>query len=144
MQDIRLLTNDFLVAANRRFRRKLYGVFPEALAALEAYPWPGNIRELRNVIERAFVLESQDLITPLSLRLKAPEPPLAGAPATGLRARFKEIPTLADYLAVQEFEFIRVVLDQVGDNVTQAARVLGLTRPALHRKLRRMGLRGDG
>ena len=140
-EDIEPLIHELLLSTNRRFKRKLYGIAPEALSALQSYTWPGNVRELRNVIERAFILETSDRITPASLPFQA------GAGATTATAGSPPVqtleapmPTLADYVTRQERQYIRLVLQRLHGNVTQAARVLGMNRTALHRKLRQLGL----
>jgi Nif-specific regulatory protein len=138
-EDISLLVVDILMAANRRFRRKLCGVSPDAMAALENYSWPGNIRELRNVIERAFVLEPSDLLTfaglPFGPQSASPVPP---PPATSPDER--SFRSLADFLRGQEIAYIKIVLDHCGGNVPKAAQLLQMHRSALHKKLRQLGL----
>jgi len=140
LDDIEPLVNEMLLSVNRRFKRKLYGMTPEALAALQLYHWPGNVRELRNVIERAFILETGDRITPSSLTLKPgisrPDTAATGAP----RMASPKILRLDEYVERQERDYIRLILDRVDSNVTQAARLLGLTRTTLHRKLRTLGM----
>jgi transcriptional regulator with PAS, ATPase and Fis domain len=68
-EDILPLVNHFVESYNRKFKRKIKGVSPEAAHALTAHDWPGNIRELRNAIERAMVLEESSWIRPSSLAL---------------------------------------------------------------------------
>ena len=146
-EDIEPLVNEMLLMANRRFKRKLYGVTPEAVAALQAYRWPGNVRELRNVIDRAFILEPTDRITPASLPFdrnvaKDVTPTAPSAPSAPSAPEAPVLP-LEEYLGRQEKDYIRLILDRAGGNVTVAARLLGLNRTALHKKLRRAGLRGS-
>jgi transcriptional regulator with GAF, ATPase, and Fis domain len=152
-EDIEPLVGEMLLVANRRFKRKLFGVAPEALAQLQAYGWPGNVRELRNVIERAFILEKSDRVTTASLpfsREAPPEPPAAAArpaaatPAVAPRTTPpNQLPTLDEFLMTQERQYIQEVLQMVENNVSQAARILGLSRTAFHRRLRQFGLRGS-
>jgi DNA-binding NtrC family response regulator len=139
-EDIEPLVSGMLSAANLRFRRKLLGVAPDALRALEGYHWPGNVRELKNVIERAFIVESSDQITVACLPFHRAE-----GTAEPIAASADELPLipLADFIAQQEINYVRRVLERVGNNVSQAARILGLARTALHRKLKHLGLRGD-
>ncbi|MGZ3744153.1 MAG: sigma-54-dependent transcriptional regulator [Pseudobdellovibrionaceae bacterium] len=66
-EDIENLINIFIKKFNASQGRRISGVAPDALAALKKYPWPGNIRELENVIEHAFVLETNNIITLASL-----------------------------------------------------------------------------
>lgn len=140
-EDLEPLINQMLLSANRRFKRKLHGIEPAALDAMHAYHWPGNIRELRNVIDRAFIIESGDRLTMASLPFRGASthrhPKHVGSAET---AAMPILP-LEEYLDRQERDYVRLVLDRVGGNVTQAARLLRLTRTALHRKLRVLGLR---
>lgn len=141
-EDIELLAHELLVNANRRLRRKLYGITPEALLELARYSWPGNIRELRNVIERAFALESSDRITTASLALPERQRPTEPGPARVTVPADHPIPRLEHFLQEQERLFLSLVLDRVGGNITRAAEAVGLTRQGLHKKLKSLGLRG--
>lgn len=104
------------------------------------YRWPGNVRELENVIERAVALTHNTELGPEDLpgRIAQPRPepnhgrpPPRAAPSAGL------VP-----LAEVEERHIRQVLEAVGGNKAQAARILGLDRKTLYRKLQRYGLIG--
>jgi DNA-binding NtrC family response regulator len=136
-EDIEGLAHELLLISNQKLKKRMLGITPEALAALEAYDWPGNVRELRNVLERAFVLEHSDRITVQSLSL-----PRSAVP----RERSSVAPTflsMGEFLTRQETEYLRVVLDHVLGNVADAARILGLSRTALYRRLKQLGLRDD-
>ncbi|HEU0036297.1 MAG TPA: sigma 54-interacting transcriptional regulator [Kofleriaceae bacterium] len=104
----------------------------EAMAALAAHAWPGNIRELRNVIERAVLLAQGAAITPVHLQLSvsAARVPVE-EPAVG---------TLRDQ--VKELERQRIVdaLAQCGGNQSRAAKLLGISRPTLIRRMEAYGL----
>jgi two-component system, NtrC family, nitrogen regulation response regulator NtrX len=126
--DIRPLAEYFVDEFCRRnnFRPKRFdaAVFEE----LHAYRWPGNIRELRNVVERMAIL-SPDPITadaiPVEIRLARQ----AGAPTT-----------LEETRAQAERDMIRQALDRAGWNVAAAARALGVERTRLHKRIRALGL----
>src|SRR4029434_8277049 len=62
-EDIPALVNHFLRRYNRRFRRDVKGITPDALATLSSYDFPGNVRELENVVERAFAMGAREQIT---------------------------------------------------------------------------------
>src|SRR5204863_7565329 len=62
-EDIPALVNHFIRRFSRRFRREIRGIAPEALVALQAYDFPGNVRELENLIERAFAMGAREQIT---------------------------------------------------------------------------------
>ena len=99
---------------------------------LENYPWPGNIRELENVIERAVVLGSSDVIMPEDL----PEVLLEVAPGV--------IPLDEYHASVNEArrQIVLRVLEKTKGNMTQAARLLGIQPTYLHRLVRNLGLKG--
>src|SRR5262245_36473633 len=89
-EDIPGLVNHFLRRFNRRFRRDVRGITPEALDALAAYEFPGNVRELENLLERAFAMGAREQITLADL--PSLTVPIPGVVASAARA----LPTLAD------------------------------------------------
>jgi transcriptional regulator with GAF, ATPase, and Fis domain/pSer/pThr/pTyr-binding forkhead associated (FHA) protein len=132
-EDIPVLATHFLERFAAETRRRIRGFTPEALAALESHRWPGNIRELRNCIERAVVLAAGDMIDLPDLALS----PLTSTgdsarAASGPRGRF--VPrSIADV----EREHVMATLEAVGGNKTKAAALLGIERSTLDRKLAR-------
>ena len=64
IEDIPLLTEFFLKKLNRELQKDINGIHPQVISAFRRYPWPGNIRELENLMERAYILESSDQLTP--------------------------------------------------------------------------------
>jgi DNA-binding NtrC family response regulator len=128
--DIPLLVQSFLNEFNRVNNKSVRAVDQDAMYVLEHYPWPGNIRELRNVIERATILAEGDFIEmkhlPASLVAKGEEtlPTLTIAPGT----------------TVDEAErrLILLTLEHCRNNKTRAAEVLGISLKTLHNKLNRM------
>ncbi|HVV87506.1 MAG TPA: sigma 54-interacting transcriptional regulator [Kofleriaceae bacterium] len=108
-----------------------------AQAALVAYDWPGNIRELKNAIDRALVLAGDGPITPVELPDKVfavareDEPAAAEPGARGVRSKLAEVERTA----------IAAALDECGGNQTHAARKLGLSRRALIYKMERYGFK---
>jgi DNA-binding NtrC family response regulator len=135
--DMPLLVEHFLKHSNERHKRNVQGVEPQAMAVLEAYPWPGNIRELENIIERVVVVKGKGFITVADLppqirtpRSLTPKPtPIPGLPEDGtdLRAMLE---------AVEE-RMIGEALERTGGNKNRAAELLGLNRTTLVEKLRR-------
>lgn len=138
------LTNRFLAEFVGRIGNDLRGIESEALQRLASYDWPGNIRELRNVIERAVALSRSAEIRvedlPEILRCNTPRvaarafaPATAGSPETskGSLAQVKE-----------EAEILRVTdaLRKHGNNRVRAAAELGISRMALYKKLHKYGL----
>lgn len=134
-EDIPLLAAHFLEGFASRNRKVIRGFSPQALDTMLRYSWPGNVRELENAVERAVILCHGDLITERELpsmlssavqeatRPAEPDASLAGLPLDAVERR-----------AIEE------TLRQAGDNKSEAARRLGITRATLHNKLRKYGL----
>ena len=124
--DIPLLADHFLRLYCERRRKQVTSIHPEAMAVLRQRDWPGNVRELSNAIERAVVLaEGEELLPDLLLHYG-----FAGRPAQDQRE------PLGRALADIERAHIEQVLREAGGNKRLAARVLGIDRKTLWRKLR--------
>jgi transcriptional regulator with GAF, ATPase, and Fis domain len=137
-EDIPLLVQHFVEREGPRLGRRIGAVAAETLAELEGYPWPGNIRELRNVIERALVMSSGDVLR-LPGPLRAEGAAAGAAPASELGSA-----TFAEIVRRRKIELIREALAKSGGNQRLAAELLGLHRPSLTRMIRELGLREDG
>ena len=132
-EDVPLLAEHFLGQLAREFGRKLTGFDPEALEALEAHPWKGNVRELRNAIERGALHASGDTVGTADLGLEAVAAPASGNGAVQLE--------LGDFrLRSLEEALIRRVLDETSGNRSHSARLLGVNRTTLYNKLRSYGI----
>ncbi len=130
-EDIPLLTQHFIQRFRRGTGKGIEGVTAEAMATLMKYEFPGNIRELENIIERAFILcEGREV----SVADLPPHVVMASQRAEGVRA---DEPRGLDKV---EREAIRVALERHGGNRTRAAKELGIHRTTLIRKLGRLGL----
>ena len=127
--DIPILARHFLEQACAAEATPAKRLTPEALTVLEEYRWPGNVREMKNLMERAAILvegpevRAEDLAAWLE---SAPTP----ESAAGLRGEIER----------RESDAIRRALEQAGWNVTQAASGLGIDRTNLHRKMRKYGI----
>jgi len=129
-EDIPLLANHFLSRITREHSRSISGFEPAAMGLLEKYPWPGNIRELRNVIERAVVLCETSRIAPIDF-------------VGYLKSRNTAMPLRLDQSyqdAMQKFEarLIRSALDSSKGNLAQAARLLQMKRTTLTYRIKRL------
>jgi two-component system response regulator AtoC len=134
-QDVPLLVDHFLRTLARRYRRGLVAVDPGAQARLLAYDWPGNVRQLQNVLERALVLAEQDVIGPEHLPEEIRD---AGGPAraaTAAAAAGQPVP-----LAELEREHVLRTLDYAKGNRQTTAALLGISRRTLTRMLQRWGV----
>ncbi len=131
--DVLLLANHFVDGFNREFKKSIRGFVPEARAALQTYPWPGNIRELRNVLERAVLLAEKDLLEK--------EDVLAVTPAS-LSAGF-QLPVGGLDLERLERDLLVQALKRSGGNQTHAGKLLGLNRDQIRYRIEKFGLERD-
>ena len=130
-EDIPLLARHFLLKYSELLGREVRELAPEVLDILGSYPFPGNIRELENLMERAVVLAEGPVVEARHLppELQLDQPRLKTSRHGGL-------PTLEE----NERQHILWVLEQTGNNKSRAAEILGIDRASLWRKLKRAGL----
>jgi DNA-binding NtrC family response regulator len=166
-QDIPLLVSHFIVKFNERLKKSITGISSEALEALLRYPFPGNIRELENILERAVLLTDNPVLNlrdlPTSVIANSPvqsaasaasgpapvaagpsssdrySAPAAAADAARAASSLKEI--VRQETERVERGMIQKALEQTGGNVTQAARHLRISRKSLQTKMKELGLR---
>lgn len=141
-EDIGPMAQFFVEHYNRKFKRQMLGVSPEALRLLLSYDWPGNVRELRNAMERAMILEDTSYITPASLPLTIGTGAGAAA-APALPSRRPPAGAADEALSLEENERRLLVsaLERTHGNQTQAARLLRITRDTLRYKMKKFDLR---
>jgi transcriptional regulator with PAS, ATPase and Fis domain len=130
-EEIAQLAVKFLAAAARRQNRAGVGISPDAFAALERHPWPGNIRELKNAIERALVVCGGELIEAEHLALDV-DSGVYARPTIEMQ-RPKQLSAEVEDL---ERDRIEAALRAAGGNQSEAARQLGMSRGALLARLR--------
>lgn len=134
--DVILLAKYYIDKVNAKRRGKLLvGLSPEVEKIFINYPWTGNVRELRNVIERASILEDGDTVTSTHL----PADMLgskAGSPGSSATIT---LPREGLSLESVEFELARQAIERSGGNLTQAAKLLDISRDQLRYKLRKAG-----
>ncbi|MBW3629208.1 MAG: sigma-54 dependent transcriptional regulator [Gemmatimonadetes bacterium] len=141
-QDIEPLARHFLALLGEQQGTDAKVLDAKATAALRAYNWPGNIRELKNVIERATLLADGREVQPCHLTIQHRTRATlsdAGTPVAEIR-----IPPQGKSLDDIEREAICLTLELARGNQSATARILGISRPTLARKLRRYGLSGGG
>jgi PAS domain S-box-containing protein len=134
--EIRSLAHHILTSLGRRTGNAHPEITQEAFGALERYDWPGNIRELRNALERALILARGEPIDLRHLPAELAEPSPTEQPPPH-RSHGAETLSLGDI----EKHAIRRALDQTGGNRTRAAQVLGISRSTLKRRLAAMGMK---
>jgi DNA-binding NtrC family response regulator len=133
--DIPGLLHHYLSRYEAQYERPVRELAPSALARLCAHDWPGNVRALRHACERAVILGSQDDYRYEDFGLHAPAPAAAGAPAPA------PAPERNDFtLGALERDTIAAALAKAQGNISLAARLLGLSRAALYRKLGKHGI----
>ena len=157
--DIPLLVDHFITKYNARLAKSLSGLTDEAMQCLMAYAWPGNIRELENVMERGVLFAEGDRLgvdeLPAALRRPAGE---SSPPETGATPRTRALATVTPNAPVGplkeiirqhteslERDLICRALEATGGNVTKAAEKLDISRKTLQNKMKDLKLRGaDG
>jgi DNA-binding NtrC family response regulator len=143
-QDIPYLTASFVRATSERLQKPLLGLSAGAERLLAMAPWDGNVRELRNVIERACILADGEFITERELSISMPsvQAAVSAKTAGGATSVTHDAAGTGDLLVTVEREHIQRALQRANGNKKAAARMLGLSRRALYRRLERLDL-GD-
>ena len=128
--DIPLLASYYIDLFNREFKRHVRGVSPEGMQMLEAYQWPGNIRELRNAIERAMLLVEHEWLQPgdFTTLTRSVTPAEFKLPAEGIS------------LDEVERQLLVQALERSGGNQTQAGQLLGINRDQVRYRIEKFGL----
>jgi len=130
--DIVLLVRYYVDQFNREFRKSVSGVAPETVKALEAYPWPGNIRELRNAVERAMLLGEGETLVSEYFPVLVPR----AAVSQGY-----ELPAAGVDLEQLERDLVVQALARTGGNQTRAATLLGLNRDQIRYRIEKFSLK---
>jgi PAS domain S-box-containing protein len=124
-EDIPLLVSHFSKIYSEKFSKHIRGVEPEVMSFFLSYKWPGNIRQLKHVLEYAFIVCKSDLIQihhlPQNIRRENSEP--------------AQIPETETEMAIVSEEKIREALAKTGGNKARAAKLLGISRQTIYRKL---------
>lgn len=153
-EDIPLLVEHFLRRFHQEYGKKTLGLSDKALEACLHYSWPGNIRELENVIERGIILTEEN--ESISVPALFPQPPdesqiaserissegLLIQPGSVQGAWINQLLTSGLSLDQIEEGLIRGAMQEANQNVSGAARLLGLSRPALAYRLKKIGIEG--
>jgi DNA-binding NtrC family response regulator len=140
-EDIPYLTAAFIREFSERFSKSISGVALPAERLLVDAPWPGNIRQLRNVLERACMLTEGPVLTEQDVNASLrPTTVGTGAPSSTRVAEQPADPDAGSALSSLERQHIMKVIAETGGNKARAARQLGLSRRALYRRLERHGI----
>jgi DNA-binding NtrC family response regulator len=143
--DLMLLASQFLKRFSEENGKEIRGFSPDAIEQLENYGFPGNVRELENLIERAVVLSQSDLLQRQDLELPGDESPLAAVnentvpiDANELKARKQQLREEA--VVPLERAFLLSALDRNDWNITRAAQEVGMQRPNFQAMLKKQGI----
>jgi two-component system nitrogen regulation response regulator NtrX len=140
-EDIPELVSHFLARFAGERRMSPPGISDEAMAALQAHDWPGNVRQLRNIMERTLILAPGDRMQQIDVDLLPPEildnqnvmsgasstMAIMGSPLREARESF-------------EREYLRIQIRRFSGNISRTASFIGMERSALHRKLKALGI----
>jgi DNA-binding NtrC family response regulator len=147
-EDIQAIAEALIMDMNRKHDAHVVDLSEEVIAAFQRFEWPGNIRELRNVLERAVILTREGTVQmsalPVNLQTKAP---LAAAAGANMAFPPQPIPPDTDSIqlpigtTVEEAEkgLILRTLEHTRNNKTRAAEILGISLKTLHNKLKEYG-----
>jgi two-component system response regulator AtoC len=133
--DIPRLVNYYIDRYNREFRKRVKGASPEALAMLEQYRWPGNIRELRNAIERAMLLMDREWLQPDDFTTLMR--------SASSQSQFK-LPPGGLVLEDVERQLVVQALERAHGNQTHAGQLLGINRDQIRYRIEKFGLERPG
>jgi DNA-binding NtrC family response regulator len=134
-EDIPHLVTHFVQKFAEESRKPIRGVTPEALERLMQFHWPGNVRELENIIERAVAFSNGNMLEADDIRLDV----------SPFKNPSLNLPLLPEGMTLEQWEdrLIQEAVQRSGNNKSQAARMLGLSRNALRYRLSKMGLPDD-
>jgi two-component system nitrogen regulation response regulator NtrX len=142
-EDIPELVSHFFARFAAERRTPALSISEEAMAALQAHDWPGNIRQLRNIIERTIILAPGDRVSCIDVDLLPPEvldnQSAVGASTTGMAIMGSPLREARESF---EREYLRIQIRRFSGNISRTASFIGMERSALHRKLKALGI-GD-
>lgn len=142
-EDLKPLVERFINHFNREFKKTVRGFDAEAIDVMESYHWPGNVRQLRNAIERSVLLADHDILSvddlPTELRT-----PGSGVAARGNVKNIYELPGEGANFELLEREYVRQALERTKGNRSRAARLLGMNRDQIRYRLEKFGFEKIG
>ena len=142
MDDLELLVNHFITRLSRDYGKNITGVSPAVLRQMHCYRWPGNLRELRNVVERCIINASGSIITaedfPADLQLDQTARALPAIDPTSAGG-FAQLPNYKDF----ERDQIRALMIKYAGNKSLVAKALSISRGTLYKRLSEMNYDGE-
>jgi len=141
--DIPTLANHFFTRYAREQAMEPPEITLEAIAALQAYDWPGNVRQLRNMVERTVILASRDNFAQITAAMLPPEISGGSGEGGGGVSALMGVP-LREARESFEREYLRIQIRRFSGNISKTASFIGMERSALHRKLKLLGMNERG
>ena len=139
--DIPLLVDHFMKRLSAASGLPVREVSDEAMAVLQAYNWPGNVRQLRNIVERLLILASDDAASAISADLLPANFNGAASPwAHGAKPDLIISLPLREAREIFERDYLLAQINRFGGNISRTATFIGMERSALHRKLKSLGV----
>jgi two-component system nitrogen regulation response regulator NtrX len=143
-EDIPELVSHFLARFAGERRMSPPTISEEAMAALQAHDWPGNVRQLRNIIERTLILAPSERVSCIEVDLLPPEildnqGPIGGSANTTMAIMGSPLREARESF---EREYLKIQIRRFSGNISRTASFIGMERSALHRKLKALGI-GD-
>jgi two-component system nitrogen regulation response regulator NtrX len=138
-EDIPALADHFFTRYAREQGLSAPDMAPEAMAALQAYDWPGNVRQLRNVVERTVILAPRDRMRRIEPDMLPPEITGAANDSSAGVTSLMGVP-LREARESFEREYLRIQIRRFSGNISKTAGFIGMERSALHRKLKLLGM----
>jgi len=142
LEDIPVLTEVFLDRLNRHHLKDIVGIHPLVMEAFTRYTWPGNIRELENLVERAYILETSSMLTPESFPSE-----LFASGDSGTRIEMDTSLTLAEirHRTVESVErrYLKEMLTLHRGKIAETAKATGISVRQLHKLMARYGIRKE-
>jgi two-component system nitrogen regulation response regulator NtrX len=140
-EDIPELVSHFLARFAAERRMHLLRISEEAMAALQAHEWPGNVRQLRNIIERTIILAPGDRVSCIDVDLLPPEildnQSAMGGSTTAMAIMGSPLREARESF---EREYLKIQIRRFSGNISRTASFIGMERSALHRKLKALGI----
>jgi two-component system, NtrC family, nitrogen regulation response regulator NtrX len=138
-EDIPALVNQFFARYASDQGVSTPQVSSEAMTALQAYEWPGNVRQLRNVVERTVILTTRDKIGRIESTMLPPEILTGRLQSDSMMSSMMGVP-LREARESFEREYLKVQIRRFSGNISKTASFIGMERSALHRKLKLLGM----
>jgi len=142
--DIPALVSHFMKRLSAASGLQIRDIGEDAMAVLQAHDWPGNVRQLRNVVERLLILATDDAAQAISADLLPPDLSTSGSWNNGGRGDLVISLPLREAREIFEREYLLAQINRFGGNISRTATFIGMERSALHRKLKSLGVGPNG